>query len=368
MLVILKPTHQCNLRCSYCYVNNVSKTEKKRFSLDFAKKIIDEIGKYASEKHIKNVTLLWHGGEPLLWGKKNFKSIFNYSKKLFEGTTIKVRHSIQTNLTLLDEEYINIFKQFDVSVGFSLDGYKEINDKTRYFNENFGSFDIIIEKIKLCKSLNFNISAIVVANSKNINYLNDIYYFMKENNISFKVNPIFKSGEAQNNFDEFGITPFEYQESMIELFDVWTSDNKTTINLSLFSEIASNLVTNKPSLCNFQIDCQKNTLSISPNGDVFPCGRFIDNNDYNFGNLKKDSLNEIMKNKSSFFGNHRINNIINNECSDCKYLKICYGGCMHDSVISKNNFIHKTYLCNAYKSIFEHIEKYLIKNNIEVNV
>lgn len=367
MLVIIKPTHQCNLRCSYCYVDNNLKDKKEMFSLDFARHMIDEIYSYAIEKSITNITLLWHGGEPLLWTNKNYENIFQYCEKVFNDS-FKIRHSIQTNLTLINNEYIDIFKKFDVSVGFSLDGFGEINDKTRYFQNKKGSFAKIFEKIELCKSLNFKICAVVVASSKNINYINEIYSFMNEHNISFKINPIFKSGEAEDSFNEYGITTYQYQTCMIELFDLWTNEKKTNVDISLFSEIASNLATNNPALCNFKEDCQQNVFSIFANGDIYPCGRFGNDNNFNFGNLRKDSLSNIMKKKNNFFGNKRVQNLTNNDCNNCKYLSICHGGCMHDAYISSNDIFTQSNFCQAYKHIFQHIEKYLIKNNIKLAI
>ncbi|OFX16467.1 MAG: hypothetical protein A2033_05240 [Bacteroidetes bacterium GWA2_31_9] len=356
MYIAITPTLNCNLRCIYCYVDNKLK-QNDLISIELAKHLIDEIFYFAKYKNIKNITISWHGGEPLLWGYKNFNTIFEYIE-LLRSRFFNLKQEIQTNLTLINDDFIGLFKKFNIKVGFSLDGPENINDVQRVFSYNKGSYSQIIEKLNLCQNANLKIGAIVTGTSKNIKNIKELYDFMNEKGIDFRFNPIFKEGQARTIYPDFGISTEEYGNAMIELFNIWVNDKKSKINIDFFSEIAGNLVTKRPYICCFQQDCQKNYFAISSNGDIYPCGRFIGNEFLNFGNISNQNLIEIIDTKDKFFANRRLE-FLKKECSDCKYFDICNGGCMHEAFSATNNFENKTYLCEAYKRIFMYIEKYL---------
>lgn len=334
-------------------------------SMELAKKIIGKIYDFIKINKLKKVSFIWHGGEPLIWGKSNFEQIFEYTKILMKD--IRVNQSIQTNLTLIDKEYIDIFKQYDVKVGFSIDGTKNLNDKTRIYGNGNGSFDLIFRKIQLCLAANINLGAIVVANANNINHVRDIYTFMNDLKINFRLNPLFKSGEANNTFDELGITPSEYSRAMIDLFDLWTSSN-TNIRIDSFTEIAGNMVTGCANSCSFKENCQDFFTSIDSQGNIFPCGRFCGDNNFIFGNIIDSELNEIISYKRDYFAQKRNLAYQTHGCVNCRYLKICNGGCMHDAYIQNRDLFSKTGLCEAYMNLFSHIENYLISNKINTYI
>jgi len=363
---ILKPTHKCNLRCKYCYETHNSKNNSDSFTPELTKVIIEKISAHSIKQKAKNIKLIWHGGEALLWGITNFEYAFHYCSKTFLDKNIM--HNIQTNLTLLNEDYIRLFKRYNTNIGFSMDGSPALNDKTRVFANGKGTSNTIEKKIELCKKHGLKIGAIVVASRFNINDFGEIYKYMNQLGINFKVNPIFKCGEADDNFDEIGITPKEYADAMIQLFDIWAQDQSANINLGMFAEIAGNLGSGKTNLCCFSKNCQQDFTCISPSGDIYPCGRFCESLDFNFGNIKTVDFDQVLEQKRCFFDKERFQVIKNNFCKDCRFLQICYGGCMHDTYISSKNVYEKTNLCGAYKQIFEHIEQYLKKNNIQLAV
>ena len=109
MVVILKPTYGCNLSCKYCYLSSESKVYSF-FDVDFIISVIDQIFEYCNTHHRQSLTLIWHGGEPLLWGIDRYSKVFDYIEKHYEG--YPYRNLIQTNLTLIDQGYIDLFKRY----------------------------------------------------------------------------------------------------------------------------------------------------------------------------------------------------------------------------------------------------------------
>jgi uncharacterized protein len=325
----------------------------------FAKSILRQIKECFLHNPKHRLSIIWHGGEPLLWGIENYKKIFAYMAQDFEGC--KYKNSIQTNISLMNEEIIALFLKYNVHVSFSLDGPKGIHDLQRVNHNGEGTFDMIMEKIALCKEKKLSMGCIVVASKKHLGKIPELYQFMCDNNISFKFNPLFNAGEAKKNVDEYGLTPDEYAAMFIELFDLWFYDNEHKNYNKSFEEIASSLITKRTSGCLFGRNCQDSFLAISPNGDVVPCGRFCGNEliQYSYGNLHKESLEILLPKirKSDIYNRYKY--IEESSCGTCEYFEVCHGGCLHDGFIKSGDFKSKTFLCDAYKKIFAHISKRL---------
>lgn len=355
MTIILKPTCICNFRCKYCYLSNGTKAHTDKFDIEFAKRMVLQI-KEAFET-TRKVSIIWHGGEPLLWGKENYRETFAFMQRELDGYDI--HQSMQTNLSLIDEEYLDILTQYNVKIGFSLDGTKEIHDSQRVGIDGVPTFDTIMEKLALCRERGLKPGCIVVGSRKHIGHIPELYQFMKEKELNFKFNPLFISGEAEKNRDEFGITAQEYAQMCIELFDLWFDDPEVKIKESNFIEIASNIATGKCTGCAFTCNCQDNFMAIAPNGDVMPCGRFCDDGlkQYAYGNLHKETLSEILPRSKESVIYKRAEYIAQSNCSKCKWYYVCHGGCLHDGFLRNGDFKSKTLLCPAYKQIFVHIEQ-----------
>lgn len=365
MIVIIKPTYACNLACKYCYLSNDTKVNKSA-DIEMIKDALIQLRDSILKESTKVTTIIWHGGEPLLWGYENYRQIFNFINSEFKG--YPYQQSIQTNLSLINQEFINLFREHNVSISFSLDGMQEIHDAQRVDKKGRPTFHRIMEKVNLCRSNNINLGCIVVATRKHIGKIEELYHFMVQNEISFKLNPMFCAGEAENNADEYTLTVDEYANMSIRLFDLWYNDTESKIQNQKFIDIASSLITRRTSLCVFSKNCQDNVIAISPFGDVFPCGRFCDNEmkEYSYGNLLHEPLNKILERKKKSDIYNRSLTLENSECVKCEFYDICFGGCLHDGYLVNKDFRTKTFLCEAYKKVFSHIQE-VISADSQIN-
>lgn len=347
------------MNCRYCYLSSETKLYDF-FDCDFIIPIIRQVQSFCEKHHRQNLTLIWHGGEPLLWGIENYRKIFSFMRNEFSDYPFQ--NLLQTNLTLLTQEYIDLFKEYNVRLGFSLDGPKFIHDKQRIHQGGQGSFDIVMDKLSLCRQNEFRVGCITVATRNHIGHMHDLYEFMNHNNISFKMNPLFISGEAEKNKEDLGLSVLEYAKLVIELFDLMFDDPNCKISNSNFVEIASNLISNRPAGCLFGENCQGNFLAISPKGEVFPCGRFCDSNYeiYAYGNLHTESFADIMNRIYCSDLYKRYQYIKKSSCQQCEFFNVCHGGCLHDGFLNSRDFKNKTFLCPAYKLIFAHIKNKLL--------
>ena len=113
--VILKVTKGCNLRCKYCYVADKDKYENEYMSFDTFKKVVDKIiFDKSKSSNDRSIDITFHGGEPTKIDKKTFYNMCEYAQYKMTIYNIGVKFSIQTNLTLIDEEWCNIFSKFNI--------------------------------------------------------------------------------------------------------------------------------------------------------------------------------------------------------------------------------------------------------------
>lgn len=365
MVIIIKPTYSCNFRCKYCYLSNGTKNNSTRFDVSFINDAIRQVKEYVlNNKLRKKITFIWHGGEPLLWGIENFRKVLEFQEK--ELSELDYGNSIQTNLSLLTEDYVDLFIKHDVHIGFSIDGFRELNDSQRVFADGSGTYDTIIDRLNFARAKGLSMGCIIVGTKNSIGKVKELYQFVCELKLNFKFNPLFISGEAQNNDAELGITPQEYANMAIELFDLWYNDTKSRITESNFVEIASNLLTGHTSGCLFGKNCQEHFLAIAPTGDVFPCGRFCDESTaaYSYGNLHADRLEDILAKAKNSDGYNRFKYIEDSGCRSCAYFSVCHGGCLHDGYLKNGDFKSKTFLCPAYLKIFKHIKEIVSMDNL----
>ena len=192
MQFIIKVTSACNLSCTYC-----SEGSRKLVNLDIEiyKRFIDEIPKLLMYVGHKNVDIIWHGGEPLVIGKKWIMEAIEYTNRILSDYTLT--YSIQTNATLIDNDWVRIFKEHNFSIGISLDGYKELHDQYRISQDGEGTYDSIINNIELLKRQELHPSLLMVLNSTAIN-LDKLWNTLEKLKLNLKIQPVVPIGKATN--------------------------------------------------------------------------------------------------------------------------------------------------------------------------
>ncbi len=360
---IVKPTHECNLACKYCYVEEGA--EQGRMSSKTLENFIEQMLSIPGKD---NVHFIWHGGEPLLMGLDFYREAVNIQNRLNKNK--KIDNCMQSNATLIDDKVLDFCEEYNFDIGSSLDGPEEIHNLTRVYSDGRGSFKDVWKGLQMLKQRNAELrkrakegehpkylggGAITILTSKNIGRINEVYDFFKTNKMSIKINPLIKSGKAKNNFEELSIGPKEYGKSLVKLFDSWFYEKEKGIDVDPLSSILGNLMTGKPVNCNFGESCRNSFISVGPLGDVYPCGRFDGVKEYWLGNVNETSMDKMINSKSHLSMSKRKVE----ECSPCKYNKICNSGCMHNAYMKKGSIQDKDYYCASYKILFEHLDKAL---------
>lgn len=353
---IIKPTHECNLACRYCYVEE--NAEQGRMDSRTLTTILQQLTNLAGDHEVH---VIWHGGEPLLMGLDFFEEVARISNHLREKD-YQISNGIQSNATLVTEDLLDfVEKENDFRLGFSLDGPEEINNRTRIYPNGRGAFDDIFSGIKKVRERkegkeersSFGGGVITVLSRANMKDILQIYDFFKGERINIKINPIVNSGGAIKE-EELKISPKEYADAMISLFDKWIDDYES-IDIDPFTLIMGNFMTERPLGCNYSVSCRDNFVSIGPQGDIYPCGRFDGVKEFWMGDINgknglEGALNSEVQRRLS---ERRIDTV--KGCKDCEYGKICNAGCMHNA-LTIGDVIGKDPYCIGYKKIFNHIQ------------
>lgn len=375
LTIIAKITNLCNIDCQYCYDRPFREClgHNGIIKIDRIKRLLDLAAKYS-----KRVSIVWHGGEPTLAGVDFYKELSEYMVKEHPYTTWD--QSLQTNGTLLDEEWFELSELYKINFGSSYNATSEDLRQTREDNslgKEGQTIYNVLDNIK--KGGHLGIGVIDVLTKKNHKDVIEIYEFYKREGVSAVFNEILNAGEAEKH-DFLFITPEEtreYLHTTTEYFKYWMRDkSKECFDDRYASMSIRMLMAGSATACSFAGNCVGYWLCINSNGDLYPCDRALPEK-YRFGNVSEfDSLEEVYKGEA-FLNYKKERETKKEKCLSCFLHKYCHGACPMEDIDEnltaavKNPMACKIRLCNiyaAYKAMSEisidecnsHMKKFLI--------
>ena len=179
-LLVIQPTSLCNLDCSYCYVPN--RLDAKRLEMGTLERLFGLLSRSSLVSPRSELEVLWHAGEPLTVGLEFYKQAFSVIERCVERR-FKVKHTIQTNATLLTAQWCEFFLQHDVGVGVSLDGPRDLQDTQRRKRDGSGSFEAAMRGIALLKGHSIPVSALCVLTTNSLSQPDAIFEFFASSGI-----------------------------------------------------------------------------------------------------------------------------------------------------------------------------------------
>ena len=347
-LLILQPIDLCNLNCSYCYLPGrrdpklmsdeiLEASIRCAFNSSFITPISDS----------DRLTIVWHSGEPLSakipFYQKALSLISKYNVK-----NIPIKNNIQTNATLINQEWCNFFKENDFEIGVSIDGPKFLHDTHRRDWKNRGSFDKVMTGITLLRENKLPLRAICVLTKKSLSYAYEIYNFFKNNgfqSVGFNIDEV--EGFNNSSSMEMQDSIEEYKQFMSKMYDLWTNDNKI-MEIREFDTATKTLLSKRYhpeyqaistetlpfAIVSITKDGYITTFSPELSGGI-PSNRknFAIDNVINI-----DSLDELIDNPRFIDMKNKIFTGVNNCAQKCKYFELCGGGSPSNKYSEKGSF------------------------------
>lgn len=315
--MIFKVTESCNMACRYCYVDHKI---KGIISAENAKITIAKWVK--AEGKDQKLTLIFHGGEPMLAGIKFFEEVIQFVENLKKQGYL-IRISMQSNGTLFTDKVLDFLLDHNVEIGLSIDGPELIHDNTRPLVNGQNSHELVVKTIKKIKAVRGRVGIITVMTKLNIDYLINIYEYFKDIGITgISFNELIRG----TTNDDLSVSENELNDKLIEFFHYWINDESRIRHIEPFLGIIKRLIGLKESSCVYSESCQLNFIGINGKGFATPCNR-ISEDSYSYGNILTDSYDAIMA--------HPLRTLLLDKkkylsavCASCQFSKICNGGCL----------------------------------------
>ena len=374
LYVMLKPVGAlCNLACDYCYYLEKSKLYEHNprhvMSDELLKRFIKE---YIESQTIAQVNFTWHGGETLMRPLSFYKRAVELQKEYGRGREID--NSIQTNGTLLTDEWCEFFKENNFLVGISIDGPQEFHDEYRRNKMGAPSYHKVMQGIQLLKKHGVQYNCMAVVNDFNADYPLEFYRFFKDIGCEFlQFTPIVerlknttsspKAGLAsakdkEAELADFSVSPQQWGNFLCTIFDEWVRHDVGRIFIQTFDSTLANWVGEQPGVCTMAKTCGHAGV-MEFNGDVYSCDHFVFP-EYKLGNINNEPLATMMYSEKQLkFGADKFDKLPP-QCRECNVLFACNGEC------PKNRFAYDkygkyglNYLCEGYYKFFNHVAPYM---------
>ncbi|MDO5836888.1 MAG: TIGR04083 family peptide-modifying radical SAM enzyme [Methanobacterium sp.] len=344
--VMLVPTLGCPSDCEYCWS---SEEGSPVMSVDIIKETVEWLKDFRKEP----VTFTFHGGEPLLAGYDFFREAL----PLLAGELahLKPAFALQTNLWNMTPELARLFKEYNIPVGSSLDGPEELNDLQRgkgYYQRTMKGYEIAREE-------ELQVSFISTFTSYSIQYKEDIFNFFLENGLNLKLHPALPS-LRDDNPEKWALSPEEYGELLIYLLDQYL-EHMGEIELKNIDHLCKCVFIRRGVVCTF-VDCMGDTFAVGPDGNIYPCYRFVGMPEYVMGNVQDHPSMDDLAQSDAWKLLHDFKDYVDTKCKKCSYIKFCRGGCPYNA-LKINEQTGKAEIngvdphCTAYKMIFKEITK-----------
>ncbi len=367
----------CNLDCSYCFYLEKEKLFPSNENFKMSDEVLETyIRSYIQSQKVPEISFAWQGGEPTLLGVDYFRKVVELQKKHAAGR--RVTNALQTNGTLLDDEWSEFLAAHHFLVGLSIDGPPKLHDAYRVDKKQRPTYDNVIRGLRLLRKHGVEFNTLTVVNRINSQQPLELYRFLRDNGSGFiqfipLVERLADTEAARLGLDlalppkvddpdpaglpvtEWSVRPKDYGNFLTTIFDEWVRRDVGKVFVQLFDVALGNWSGNGGGLCVFNETCGS-ALAVEHNGDVYSCDHYV-YPEYRLGNLMQEPLGDMVD--SGFqkkFGTDK-RDALPRYCRECEVRFACHGECpKHRFLRTPDGEQGLNYLCAAYKQFFRHID------------
>ena len=373
LYVMLKPAGaHCNLACKYCYYLEKNKLYPTAQRHLMSNEMLEQFTReYIEAQTMNQVLFTWHGGEPLLRSIDFYRKALSLQQKYAGGR--RIDNVIQTNGTLLTDEWCEFFAQNHWLVGISIDGPQPYHDHYRLTAAGKPSWKKVMQGIKLLKKHGVEWNAMAVVNAYNANHPMEFYRFFKENGCQFlQFTPIVErqtrhedgrtlaslADKDEISLSEASVAPEQWGYFLCAIFDEWVRKDVGKIFVEIFDCTLANWMGISPGICAYSKECGHAGV-MEHNGDVYSCDHFVFP-EYKLGNIRDHSLIYMLYGEQQQEFSRLKHSSLPRQCKECDMEFACHGEC------PKNRFMKDqygdsglNYLCPGYYHYYQHVAPYM---------
>ncbi|MFM1842558.1 MAG: hypothetical protein RLZZ490_1294 [Cyanobacteriota bacterium] len=364
--VMAKPTGAiCNLNCSYCFFLDKEELypgSKFRMSDDVLETYIKQL---IAAHQTPQVTVAWQGGEPTLMGLDFFRQAIAYQEK-YRKPGMTFENTLQTNGTLLTDEWCEFFKDNNYLIGLSLDGPPDIHDANRVDKAGRPTFDKVMKGLRLLQKHGVEYNILTTVNRINSQHPLEVYRFLRDEaktswmqfipvveRINDDGRTLYQQG---NQVSENSVLPEQFGQFLITIFDEWIRHDVGTIFVQTFEAAVRSWLNLPTGMCFFSPTCGTG-VALEHNGDLYSCDHFVEP-DYLLGNIQSTPMKDLVGgDRQHQFGRNKLETLPQ-YCLNCEVRFACHGECpKHRFITTPDGEPGLNYLCAGYKAFFNHIDE-----------
>jgi len=372
LYVLAKPVGaSCNLRCKYCYYLEKSHLYRNAPVRVMSDELLERfVQEYIQAQTMSQVLFTWHGGEPLMRPLSFYRKAVALQERYAFGRQID--NTIQTNGTLLTDEWCEFFKEHNWLVGISIDGPQEFHDEYRRTASDKPSWQKVMRGIRLLRKHGVEWNAMAVVNDFNAGYPLEFYHFFKEMGAKYiQFAPVVERMAAHSDgrhlatlvdqecpVADFSVSPAQWGDFLCAIFDEWVRHDVGQTYVEIFDCTLANWVGERPGICVYAKECGHAGV-MEFNGDVYSCDHFVFP-EYKLGNIRDRTLVEMLYGEQQRQFSCLKHASMPKQCKECEWEFACHGEC------PKNRFVNDrygnpglNYLCSGYRHFYEHVAPYM---------
>jgi len=346
--LLIKPASaDCNLRCKYCfYIDHLENKETTpRMSIETLEVMIKS---YMITDQNKQFAFGWQGGEPTLMGLKFYQKAVDFQKK-YAPPGSSISNGLQTNGTLITDDFAKFLAEYKFLLGVSLDGPKYLHDHYRTTINLKPTHDLVMRGIGFLRKNKVEFNILTLVNNVTVKKAIEIYSYLCDNHFYFHQYIPCVEFDDKGRRLPFSITGKDWGLFLTDLFNEWVKEDIHKVSIRLFDSILEYLIYGRYNVCYMQDSCIQYFV-VEYDGGVYPCDFFVQDN-LLLGNVSRNSWDEIINSKIYHqFGIQKSN--WNKQCNLCPYLCLCHGDCQKMRFGTPETSNKLSTLCQGWKIFY----------------
>jgi len=358
--IFVKPSGaECNLRCGYCYYLKNERLSDRSTLHTMARPLLEKyIRDHIEASNDEIINFSWHGGEPLLATMSFYRRVVAL-QKMYKPSGRHIINGIQTNGTLIDEEWCRFLSEENFIVGISIDGPADLHDQFRVDRNGEPSHSKVMRGYELLLKHNIQNEVLCVVHAGNVSHPLTVYEFFRKlgtHYITFLPLVVQQEG-SPGGVAGYSVPPEDFGAFLCSIFDEWVENDIGKIKIQVIEEALRAAFNQEHTLCIFKVNCGGVPV-LERNGDFYSCDHYV-SPEYLIGNISNRSIAEMLDSPGQKAFGNRKSGTLPRYCLECAVKVMCNGEC------PKNRFILTpggepglNYLCAGYKLFFTHCLPY----------
>ncbi len=342
----------CNLDCTYCFYLEKKDLYPGNRRWRMSDELLESyVRQYIEAQDVPEVHFAWQGGEPTLMGLEFFRRVVELQRRHAGGKT--VHNALQTNGTLLDDEWCAFLAENRFLVGLSIDGPRDVHDAHRVGRKGEPTFDRVLATMRLLRRHGVDFNTLTVVNSLNAERPLDVYRFLRAEGSGFvQFIPIVERGPDGAPTPET-VSGGQWGAFLCAVYDEWVSRDVGRVFVQLFDATLNAFCGLPNPMCVFAPECGR-AMALEHNGDLYSCDHFV-YPEHRLGNVLRTPLRVLAESPQQAAFGQAKRTALTQACRRCPVLFACNGDCpKHRFALSPDGEPGHSHLCAGYLRFFQH--------------